>query len=103
MCIRDSRADQAAHRLRDLLPRRATVVRDGNPVEVEAAEIVVGDLVILAAGDRIPADLRIGEAHELLIDVSTLTGESVPEALTEGDRAYSGTFIVEGEGRAVVV
>src|SRR5690606_40368899 len=53
----EHRADRAAQRLRDLLPLRATVVRDGERKEVDATELVPGDLVLLTAGDRISADL----------------------------------------------
>ncbi len=96
------RAEKAAHHLRALLPRKVTVVRDGSAAEVDADRIVVDDLVVLTAGDRVPADMNLREAHGLLIDTSTLTGESVPEAVAAGDPAYSGTFVVEGEGRATV-
>ena len=96
------RAERAAERLRDLLPRRATVVRDGSPVEIDAEELVTGDLVILSVGDRISADMRVLEAHSLSVDTSTLTGESVPSSVDVGGSLYAGTFLVEGEGRAVV-
>jgi magnesium-transporting ATPase (P-type) len=96
------RAERAAERLRDLLPRRATVLRDGRPVEVEASELVVGDIVLLSSGDRISADLRVLEAHSLSLDTSTLTGESLPVTLGSEGTAFAGTFVVEGEGLAVV-
>ncbi|HET9017169.1 MAG TPA: cation-transporting P-type ATPase [Thermomicrobiaceae bacterium] len=96
------RAERAAERLRDLLPRRATVRRDGVPVEVDAAGLVVGDLVLLQPGDRISADLRLSEAHALAIDTSTLTGESVPVDAAAGEPAHAGTFVVSGEGAGTV-
>lgn len=98
----EHRADRAAERLRDLLPCRATVMRDGKSVEIDASELVVGDVVLLSSGDRISADLRVVEAHTLSIDTSTLTGESVPVTLESGEEAFAGTFVVEGEGHAVV-
>jgi calcium-translocating P-type ATPase len=98
----EHRAERAAERLRDLLPRRATVMRDGKSVEIDASELVVGDVVLLSSGDRISADLRVVEAHTLSIDTSTLTGESVPVTLESGEEAFAGTFVVEGEGLAVV-
>ena len=58
---------------------------------------------MLAAGDRLSADLRIVEAHSLGIDTSTMTGESVPAMLDTGDVALAGTFVVEGEGAGVVI
>jgi magnesium-transporting ATPase (P-type) len=96
------RAAQAAQKLRDLLPRQVTVVRDGLPCVVDAAEVVPDDLVMLADGDRVAADMRCVESHGLLIDTSTLTGESVPESVGVDDALRAGTFVVEGEGRAVV-
>ncbi|AHY48375.1 HAD ATPase, P-type, family IC (plasmid) [Rubrobacter radiotolerans] len=100
--FQEHRAERAAERLRDLLPRRATVVRDGAPVEVDASELVVGDVVALGSGDRVSADLRVLEAHALRLDTSTLTGESVPVSVEADDVALAGTFVVEGEGFAVV-
>jgi calcium-translocating P-type ATPase len=96
----EHRAERAASSLRDLLPHRTTVVRDGTPHEIDAHDVVVGDLVVLSAGDRIPADVTIHQAHQLLVDASTLTGESVPIPLAPGDPGFSGTFVVEGEGLA---
>ncbi len=100
--VQEHRAERAAARLRDLMPRRATVVRDGRRREIDVAELVVGDLVLLSGGDRISADLRTEEAHALLIDTSLLTGESVPVAVEAGAPLFAGTFVVEGEGSAVV-
>jgi magnesium-transporting ATPase (P-type) len=99
----EHRAENAAERLRDLLPRRATVIRDGSPLEIDAEALVVGDLVLLRAGDRISADLRTTEAHGLAIDTSTLTGESVPARAGAEAALYAGTFVVEGEGLATVL
>ena len=76
--VQEHRAERAAERLADLLPRRAMVERDGVVAEVDAAELVCGDLVLLEAGDRVSADLAVLVAHGLEIDASTLTGESVP-------------------------
>ena len=101
--VQESRAERAAERLRDLLPHRAVVVREGEPVEIDAVELVVEDVVLLTAGDRVSADLRVIEAHALLMDTSLLTGESVPASVGEGAALLAGTFVVEGEGRAVVV
>jgi magnesium-transporting ATPase (P-type) len=100
--VQEQRADRATERLRDLLPRRVVVVRDGRPVEIDATGLVVDDLVVLRAGDRISADLRVDVAHGLRVDVSTMTGESVPVGLDPGDAAWAGTFVVEGEGTGTV-
>ncbi len=97
------RADRAAARLRSMLPQRARVRRDGVVVEVDVADLVVGDVVLLEAGDRVSADLRLVTARGLSMDTSTLTGESVPEQPGEGDAISAGTFVVEGVAEAQVV
>jgi magnesium-transporting ATPase (P-type) len=95
------RAEQAAARLKNLLPLQVVVVRDGAPLVIDAEGVVPGDLVVLGEGDRIAADMACVESHGLLVDTSTLTGESVPESVGPGDDLRAGTFVVEGEGRAV--
>lgn len=101
--VQEQRAEHAAERLRDLLPRVAVAVRDGMPIRVPSEELVRGDLVILGEGDRISADLRLLRGHGLAVDTSTLTGESVPEHPSAGDPLHAGCFVVEGEGRAIVI
>jgi magnesium-transporting ATPase (P-type) len=98
----EHRAERAAEALQDLLPRAVTVVRDGVITSIDATGLVVGDLVALAAGDRVSADLELTEAHSLEVDTSTLTGESVPERNGVGDVVAAGTFVLEGEARALV-
>jgi calcium-translocating P-type ATPase len=97
----ERRADRAAERLRALLPQRVSVLRDGARVEVDAADVVLGDVVVLEAGARVPADARILQAAALLVDTSLLTGESEPSPVATGD-VFAGCFVVEGEARAVV-
>jgi magnesium-transporting ATPase (P-type) len=99
----EHRAGKAAARLREMLPRRATVRRDGVAMDVDAADLVVGDVVLLSPGDRISADLEVVEAAALAVDASMLTGESVPERPERGAPLHAGTFAVEGEAAAVVV
>jgi len=96
--VQEHRAERAAQRLRDLLPRRATVRRDGRRMVVDASELVVGDVVLVGSGDRVCADLLLDQARALSVDVSTLTGESVPVATGSGDTLHAGSFVVEGEG-----
>src|SRR5437899_2072292 len=94
----------------------ATVVRDGSRLDVPAEELVAGDVVVLAPGSYVPADVRVLEARHLTIDESTLTGESMPvsksavalhrEATALADRtgiALMGTLLTGGSGRGVVV
>ncbi|HEX4926574.1 MAG TPA: cation-translocating P-type ATPase, partial [Burkholderiales bacterium] len=69
---------------------------------IAGAEVVRGDLVLLAEGDRVPADAVLGAANELLVDESLLTGESLPVEKRTGERVFSGTLVVKGQGRADV-
>jgi magnesium-transporting ATPase (P-type) len=98
----EERAQHAAEGLRDMLPRQVTVVRDGLRRPVTADDLVVGDVVVLAEGDRISADATVLDAVALAVDTSALTGESVPEHPRPGDQLHAGCFVVEGEARAVV-
>jgi magnesium-transporting ATPase (P-type) len=98
----EHRAERASQRLRDLVPHRAAVIRDGVRIDVDAAELVVDDVVVLEAGDRVSADLRVEEAHGLLVDESILTGESESVAVPAGGAVHAGTFVVEGEALGVI-
>ncbi len=97
------RAERAAAQLRTLLPRRATVVRDGAEIEVDATQLVRGDLVRLRMGNRVSADVRLIATNSVAIDVSMLTGESVPARPGPGDEVFAGTYVVEGAASGVVV
>ncbi|MGW3353448.1 cation-translocating P-type ATPase [Nonomuraea rubra] len=97
------RADQASERLRELIPAGVVVRRDGRRLSIEAADLVAGDVVLLEAGDRISADLELAQVHALGINESMLTGESRLVHPAAGERAFAGTFVVEGEAEAVVV
>ncbi len=97
------RAERAANQLNDLLPKRAVVFRDGAKQNIEAVELVVGDVVVLRAGDMISADLEVTTAAELRVDTSMLTGESEPMDAGAADALFAGCFVVSGAGLAVVV
>ncbi|GAA4039453.1 cation-transporting P-type ATPase [Nonomuraea soli] len=97
------RADRAAQRLSDLIPAKAVVRRDGRRVQMDAAALVVGDVVLLEAGDRISADLELVEVRGLAVNESMLTGESVPVRPAPGGPVFAGTFVVEGEAEASAV
>ncbi len=109
------RAERAIEKLRQMAAPTAKVLRDGVEQEVPAREIVVGDIILLHAGDRVPADARVVEAINLQAEEAALTGESLPAAkqavaiegddLSVGDRrnmVFGGTAITYGRGRAVV-
>ena len=113
--IQEYRAGKAIEELAAMVPESATVIRSGLPVTVHTRELVPGDVVTLQSGDKVPADLRIIRAKNLLIEEAALTGESLPVAKnTEttvpeaslGDRfgmAYSGTLVIQGAAAGVVV
>jgi Ca2+-transporting ATPase len=104
--IQEVKADHAITALSQLTAPEARVVRDGEQRLIPAAEVVVGDVLVLAEGDIVPADARIIEAAALLVDESALTGESVPVEKSAADGpgglVSAGTVIVRGRGRAVV-
>ena len=113
--IQEGKAESAMDAIRELLSPHAAVLRDGRRCELDAAALVPGDVVLLASGDRVPADVRLLEAKDLHVDESTLTGEAMPAekgaepvaaAAPLAERfgmAYSGTLVVRGQGVGVVV
>lgn len=114
--VQEYRAERAIEALRRMAAPTAAAIRDGQEREIPARELVPGDIVVVRAGDKIPADGRLVEAVNLQIEEAALTGESVPvekhtmpldqAALPVGDRknmAYAGTAATYGRGRAVVV
>ena len=105
------KAGQAIAALSELTAPEARVLRDGEQRTIPAAEVVAGDVLVLAEGDIVPADAAVTEAAALLVDESALTGESVPAEKTADGAAASpgeqglvsaGTTVVRGRGRAVV-
>jgi magnesium-transporting ATPase (P-type) len=112
--IQEGKAEKALASIRAMLSPKALVRREGHRQTIDAAELVPGDIVLIKAGDRIPADLRLIEVQSLRVDEALLTGESVPvEKSTEfvkenaelGDRfcqAYSGTLATYGRATGVV-
>jgi magnesium-transporting ATPase (P-type) len=113
--VQEGRAEQAMLALRSMLRLRALVLRAGRAVETDAAELVPGDVIILQAGDRVPADARLMATKHLETDQSILTGESTPtpkdtatlvEATPLPERAnivYAGTLVTRGWSKALVV
>ena len=114
--VQEYRANTAAERLRDSVALRATVMRDAVRVEIPAIEVVPGDVVLLSAGDLIPADSVVLESHNLFVNQAMLTGESYPaekraaipprDAVTIQDATnavFKGTAVVSGSARALVV
>jgi len=113
--FQEGRAEKAIQAIRGMLALRATVVRAGHRQSVAADSLVPGDLVLLEAGDKVPADLRLLKTHNLFVQEAVLTGESVPVEkdalpvageLALGDRssmAFSGTAVTAGQATGLVV
>lgn len=113
--IQEGKAEQAMAAIRDLLAPQAAVIRNGKRQTLPGEALVPGDIILLEAGDKVPADLRLLNSHSLQIQEAILTGESVAaEKQTDpvsadaalGDRAcmaFSGTTVTRGQGKGVVV
>ncbi len=110
------RAERAMEALQQMAAPQATVIRGGKEIHVPARELVPGDVVLLKAGDKVPADCRLVEIANLQAEEAALTGESVPsekqsdtladENLPVGDRknlAFAGTAVTYGRGRGIVI
>jgi magnesium-transporting ATPase (P-type) len=94
--VQEGRAERALAAIRDLVQPRASVRRDGRRQTIPAEAVVPGDILLLEAGDRVQADLRVVEAHGLRVDQAVLTGESVPvdkavEAVSQTRRSPTGS------------
>ncbi len=113
--IQEYRSEKAIQALKKMAAPTAKVLRDGKEEEIPATEVIPGDIILLATGDRVPADARVIEAANLTTDESSLTGESVPvQKTTEpihqgevavGDRTnmvFSATVVTYGRGKTVV-
>jgi Mg2+-importing ATPase len=114
--FQEYRADAAAAALRQSVSARAQLVRDGQPVEIEQAAVVPGDVALLSAGDLIPADARVLEADDFFVKQALLTGESypiekrcgvLPPSATDlqdaNNAVFMGTSVISGSARVLVV
>lgn len=118
--VQEAKSEQALEALQEMSAAQSKVIRDGKMVHMASSELVPGDVVLLEAGDSVPADCRVIESASMKIEEAALTGESVPVekhadviSLAEGtddvplgDRknmCYMGSTVVYGRGRAVVV
>lgn len=111
--VQEYKTEKSLEALKKLAAPSAKVLRDGEEKEVEASQIVIDDVILLGAGDKIPADALLIEAHNLEVDESILTGESVPvhkeaplnlnrTAVESRNMVYMGTVVTKGKGKAVV-
>ena len=116
--VQESKAEKAIEALKEIAAATSKVIRDGKQSTVKSEDLVVGDVIVLEAGDAVPADARIIESASMKIEEAALTGESVPVDKTDdvisanndtvplGDRknmVFMGSTVVYGRGKAVVV
>ncbi len=114
--LQEYRSERALRQLRIKLSRRAKVIRDGKSIDIDAKEVVVGDIVELKLGTVVSADMRLISVNDLEVDESSLTGESVPvtkiieivpgQKLAPQDKVncvFLGTHVVQGSGMGVVI
>lgn len=114
--IQEYRSEKSLEELNKLVPPSCTCIREGNPEQFLAKNLVPGDLVLLSTGDRVPADIRIIEATDLAIDESSFTGETDPSMKTSAaldvksndvshlkNLAFMGTLVRCGNGRGIVI
>ncbi|NNG67073.1 calcium-translocating P-type ATPase, SERCA-type [Caldanaerobacter subterraneus] len=111
--VQEYKTEKSLEALKKLAAPSAKVLRDGEEKEVEASQIVIDDVILLGAGDKVPADALLIEAHNLEVDESILTGESVPvhkeaplnlnrTAVESRNIVYMGTVVTKGKGKAIV-
>jgi sodium/potassium-transporting ATPase subunit alpha len=110
--IQEYRAEKALEALKKLLPFKVTVRRGGREREMPAEDVVPGDIILIAEGDKVPADLRLVEANGLRANNASLTGESEPaprdtkpvpgDPINSSNIAFAGTTVVSGNGTGVV-
>ena len=113
--FQESKAEKAIDALKEMTAAKSKVLRDGNQITLRSEELTVGDIIILEAGDAVPADARIIECASMKVEEAALTGESVPvikqteaiegEEIPLGDRknmVYMGSTVVYGRGKAVI-
>ena len=118
--VQESRSERVLEALRNLASPRALVIRDGNRVQIAGREVVCGDILVITEGDRVAADATVVDGHDLMLDESLLTGESLPvrkvaatvdwemesvPAVAGGEDSsyvFAGTLVVRGTAKALV-
>jgi Ca2+-transporting ATPase len=118
--VQESRSERVLEALRNLASPRAVVIRDGNRVQIAGREVVCGDLLVITEGDRVAADATVMDGHDLMLDESLLTGESLPVRKVavavnlqtesrppvaggeDSPYVFAGTLVVRGTAKALV-
>ncbi|RVE62809.1 hypothetical protein OJAV_G00161630 [Oryzias javanicus] len=111
--FQEAKSSKIMESFKNLVPQQALVIREGEKVQINAEEVVAGDLIEVKGGDRIPADIRVVSAHGCKVDNSSLTGESEPQSrspdcthdnpLETRNIAFFSTNCVEGTARGIVI
>ncbi len=111
--FQDWSSNRVMNSIRNMMPSSATVIRSGQEIKISVEEVVVGDLVYLSCGNKVPGDTRIIESHDLKFDRSMLTGESEPiegsvectddKYIESRNIAFMTTLITNGKGKGIVV
>lgn len=109
----EAKSDELMEKFRAMVPLAASCIRDGELTMVKAEELVIGDIICLANGDKVPADCRIIETKDMKVDQSMITGESDPvmvsvnyqdaDPLESKNIIFSGSLVIDGSGLAVVI
>ena len=112
----ENKANKVADSLSKLISTKTKVIRNNEVISIEAENLTIGDYVLLESGDKISADMRIIESHNLMVDESILTGESLQVAknnntikeqnvpiVEQSNMVFSGTTVVKGRAKAIVV
>uniref|UniRef100_A0A669DP85 Sodium/potassium-transporting ATPase subunit alpha n=1 Tax=Oreochromis niloticus TaxID=8128 RepID=A0A669DP85_ORENI len=111
--FQEAKSSKIMESFKNMVPQQALVIREGEKVQINAEEVVAGDLIEVKGGDRIPADIRVTSAHGCKVDNSSLTGESEPQSrspdcthdnpLETRNIAFFSTNCVEGTARGIVI
>lgn len=100
--FQEHKAGRAAEKLQEKVAHMTTVIRDGHEIDIRASLITLGDILVLNAGDLIPADAKLLESRDFFVNQSSLTGESFPVEKSEGEPILSGTSVITGTALAIV-
>lgn len=100
--LQEYKSEKTIEALQKMAAPKAKVVRSGRFAEIEASQLVSGDLILLETGDVVPADAKLIEAFALKVDEASLTGESIPVGKKAGDEVYMNTFVNTGRAKAIV-
>jgi len=100
--VQEYKAEKSLQKLKDYIKQTVRVIRNGHDIEIPVSDLVPGDVIRFAPGDRVPADGKIILGNSIEIDESILTGESIPVVKNKNDEIFLGTLLISGRGRMLV-